>query len=147
MYCEKCGAQLEEGATFCSQCGTPVTKTEEVKTEAVNETPAQAQPEAQPQPAQPAPQPAPQAKPQPAPVQSGATNTLAIVGFVLSFFISLAGLICSCIGLKKANTEFGGNGKGLAIAGIVISSIGLFATIIGIGIYGCAVCALIAGGY
>lgn len=60
------------------------------------------------------------------------TNSLAIVGFVLSFFISLAGLICSAIALKKANTEYGGNGKGLATAGVVISTLALIAEIIGV---------------
>lgn len=48
------------------------------------------------------------------------TNVLAIVGFVLSFFIAIAGLICSILGKKKAD-ELSGSGKGLATAGIVIS--------------------------
>lgn len=52
------------------------------------------------------------------------TNTLAIVGFVLSFFIAIAGLICSILGRKRAN-ELGGNGKGLATAGIVISIVSM----------------------
>ncbi len=151
MFCEKCGAQLEDDASFCSHCGTPVTRTEGFKTEAepAPQSEAQAtpemQPEAMPAEPQPIPQDQPQAQPAPAPVQT-ATNTLAIVGFVLSFFVSLAGLICSCIGLKKANTEFGGNGKGLAIAGIVIGAVGLFATVVVLGIYGCALCVVIAGG-
>ena len=54
------------------------------------------------------------------PVQK--TNTLAIVGFILSVFIPIAGLICSIMGLKKVD-DCGGKGKGLAIAGIVISII------------------------
>ena len=49
-------------------------------------------------------------------------NVLAIVGFVLSFFIALAGLICSILGYKRA-PEFGGKGKTLALAGIIISII------------------------
>ena len=51
---------------------------------------------------------------------SNQTNTLAIVGFILSFFIPLAGLICSIIGYKNA-PQFAGKGKGLALAGIIIS--------------------------
>lgn len=52
------------------------------------------------------------------------TNVLAIVGFVLSFFSTIIGLVCSIIGYKQANTpEYNGNGKGLALAGIIISSI------------------------
>ena len=60
------------------------------------------------------------------------SNTIAIVGFILSFFISIAGLICSIIGLKKSKEL--NNGKGFSIAGIIISSIeilfGLVVTIL-----------------
>ncbi len=54
-------------------------------------------------------------------VQKAESNVLAIVGFVLSFFIAIAGLICSILGLKKAK-ELGGTGNGLAVAGIAISA-------------------------
>lgn len=64
------------------------------------------------------------------PSQKG-QNILAIIGFILSFFVSLAGLICSAIALKRADRDFGGDGKGFAIAGTVISSIALVAEIIG----------------
>ena len=57
------------------------------------------------------------------------SNTMAIVGFIFSFFFALVGLICSIIGFKRA-PEFGGNGKGLALAGIIISSISIIITII-----------------
>ena len=50
-------------------------------------------------------------------------NTSAIVGFILSFFIPLAGLILAGFGLKKAK-ELGGKGKGLSIAAIIVSIIG-----------------------
>lgn len=50
------------------------------------------------------------------------TNVLAIIGFVLSFCVALAGLICSILGRKKAD-ELGGNGKGLATAGIAIGAV------------------------
>ena len=72
---------------------------------------------------------------QPEQKQSSQSNTLAIVGFILSFFIPLAGLICSIIGLKRA-PQFGGNGKGLAIAGIILSAIAILAVIVLVGIYG-----------
>lgn len=50
------------------------------------------------------------------------SNTLAIVGFIMSFFVSIAGLICSIVGYRKAaNGE--ADGKGLALAGIIISAI------------------------
>ena len=48
------------------------------------------------------------------------TNTLAILGFVFSFFIAIVGLVLSIIGLNKSKET--GSGKGLSIAGIVIAS-------------------------
>lgn len=60
---------------------------------------------------------------------SNQSNTMAIVGFIFSFFIAIVGLICSIIGFKKA-PELGGNGKGLAIAGIIISAISIVVTVI-----------------
>ena len=50
-------------------------------------------------------------------------NKIAIIGFILSFFISLPGLIISTIGLKKSKDL--NEGKGFSIAGIVISSLKL----------------------
>lgn len=64
-----------------------------------------------------------------APAQKQGTNTLAIVGFVFSFLITIVGLICSIIGLVKAK-EYGGNGKGLAIAGIIISVVTFVLTLV-----------------
>lgn len=52
-------------------------------------------------------------------------NVIAIVGFVLSFFIALAGLICSIIGYKNADRDYNGNGKGFALAGTIISAVSL----------------------
>ena len=53
------------------------------------------------------------------PQQQGGTNGFAIAGLIVSIFVSaLVGLILSIIGLSKAKTL--NNGKGLAIAGIVI---------------------------
>ena len=49
------------------------------------------------------------------------SNTIAIVGFILSFFIAIPALICSIIGLKKSKEL--NNGKGFSIAGIIISSV------------------------
>lgn len=71
-------------------------------------------------------------------------NVLALVGFILSFFISIAGLICSIIAYKQIK-ENGGNGRGLAIAGIALGA--TFTALIAIyivaviGIVGCTVCA------
>lgn len=49
------------------------------------------------------------------------TNTLAIFGLILAFFIPLIGLILSIVGLNQINKSRQ-SGKGLAIAGIVISA-------------------------
>lgn len=57
------------------------------------------------------------------------TNVMAILGLVFSFFISILGLIFSIIALqqiKKTQEE----GKGLAIAGIVISVVKLVIVVI-----------------
>ena len=54
--------------------------------------------------------------------KSNSWNALAIVGFVLSFFTAIIGLILCIIAYKQVK-ESGEKGKGLAIAGIVISSI------------------------
>lgn len=48
------------------------------------------------------------------------TNTLSIVGLISAFFIPLVGLILSIIGVSQASKR-NEKGKGLAIAGIVIS--------------------------
>ena len=50
------------------------------------------------------------------------TNTCAIVGFILSFFCGLAGLIVSIVALSQIK-KTGEKGKGLAIAGIVITCV------------------------
>jgi hypothetical protein len=53
------------------------------------------------------------------------TNTLAIIGFVCSFFLcAILGLIFSIIGLSQIR-HTGQRGTGLAIAGIAISGVTL----------------------
>lgn len=104
MYCKYCGSKLDDAAHFCPNCGSA------------------AEPVAQPPYASPAQQPYTAQQPYAAPVQP--SNTLAIIGFILSFFISIAGLICSIIGYRNA-PQYGGNGRSLAIAGIVISAVSI----------------------
>ena len=65
-------------------------------------------------------------------------NGLAIAGFICSFLVSLLGLILSIVGLDQIKKQ-GGKGKGLAIAGIIISAAGMVIQVI-------LVIALIAGG-
>ena len=52
-------------------------------------------------------------------------NGMAIAGFVLSFFFSVLGIIFSSIGLNRANKRIDRKGHGLAVAGIVISSVSI----------------------
>ncbi len=52
------------------------------------------------------------------------TNGMALAGFILSFFVPVLGLIFSIIGVAKA-PRLNGNRRGLAIAGIIISAIGI----------------------
>ncbi len=61
------------------------------------------------------------ADPVSAPAPTSITNTFAIVGFILAFFFPLLGLIFSIIGLNKVKEC--NSGRGLAIAGIVISAV------------------------
>jgi hypothetical protein len=59
------------------------------------------------------------------------TSGLAIAGFVLAFVCSLLGLIFSIMGHNECKRSAGTvDGDGLAIAGIVISAIGLLVWII-----------------
>lgn len=71
----------------------------------------------------------------PPPVSYGPTRTsgLAIAGFVCSFFCGLLGLILSILGrneCKRSNGTIGGDG--LALAGIIISSVSLVIGAVGI---------------
>ena len=62
--------------------------------------------------------------------QQRKTNGMAIAGFVLSFFCGILGLIFSAVGLSQIG-KTGEGGKGLAIAGLVISILSiLFAFVI-----------------
>lgn len=73
-------------------------------------------------------------------------KTLAIVGFVLSFFISLAGLIVSAIALKKYNETGYTDGKGFATAGLIISIISMVISVLATSCYVCVIGAAIASG-
>ena len=90
----------------------------------------------------PAPAPAPitaptpnQIAPTPQPLQPSVPGsadpgkTLGVVGFILAFVANLFGLILSIIALNKSKKA--GYKNGLALAGIIISSIGLVLGIIG----------------
>lgn len=58
------------------------------------------------------------------------TNTLAIVSFVSSFFVSVAGIVIGHMALKQIKNSHEG-GRGLAIAGLVIGYVSAAATVVG----------------
>ena len=107
MFCNHCGKQVDNDTVFCPHCGGRV-----------GDGPAQ--------------QPAQQQTQYAAPQQPAAPqeNTIAIVGFIFSFFGGLIGLICSIIGYN--NAKKGAPHKGLALAGIIISIVVMLGGVIGI---------------
>ena len=111
MYCRKCGAQIDDDATFCQYCGASTTESK-IKPEYYNSPAVQSEYTAPPP-----------------------TNGCAIAGFVLAFFMPLIGFILSIVGFIKAGRECRGNGKGLAIAGLVISFILLLVYILVIAMF------------
>lgn len=106
-FCTNCGAELKDGFAFCEKCGSPVdggkqTKNVETPTQTVYNNTYNVAP-------------------------AKKTNGLALGGFITTLVSSLLccgsfnliGLILCIIGLVKAK-DYDGNGKGLAIAGIII---------------------------
>ncbi len=105
-YCPNCGTKLNN-ANYCPNCWKKVEKDAYVTTQ-MNTM----------QPSQPYLQPQQQ-------IQNSTTNEFAIVGFILSFFFSILGLIFSCIGLSKSKS-MNGSGRTLSIAEIIISCLTIF---------------------
>ena len=58
-------------------------------------------------------------------------NTLALVSFIGSFFISLVGIICGHIALSQIK-KTGERGRGFALAGLIIGYVAIAITIIAI---------------
>jgi len=113
-FCANCGKELIEGAKACGNCGAQVEEAvkeeKEEKTVTVKATPESGNTTVT--------------------ANSGKTNGLAIAGFVTTLvstllccgMFNLVGLILSIVGLVQAK-NYDGNGKGLAIAGIVIAAV------------------------
>ena len=76
-------------------------------------------------------------------------KNMAILGLVLSFLVSPAGIIVSAIAMKKMKEEGNEDGKGLAVAGLVLGIIFTVVYVIIVGCVSCAGCALagMAGSY
>ena len=113
MFCKNCGKQIDDNSVVCPYCGA------ETKSQATAQQPQYQQPQYQ----QPYQQPYQQQ------YSEKRSNSYAIAGFVLAFFFALLGLIFSIIGLRKVD-ECGGSGKGLAIAGIVLSILSMIGAFI-----------------
>ena len=103
MYCPNCGFKNEEGSVYCANCGTNM----KVRTTIVY--------------------------PNEETVNNEKYNPWAIAGFILSlvniligatFIPGVLGLIFSAMGNSQIANN-GGKGRGLAIAGLVISIISL----------------------
>ena len=99
MYCKNCGHEVNENAVICPHCGCQIQSFGPTNNQANNNANQTQQ----------------------------KSNPLAIVGFVLSFFVALAGLICSILGYNKAKNE-GLEHKNLALAGIIISIVNMVLT-------------------
>ena len=107
-FCINCGKELQDTDRVCSSCGTPVNGAVQPTTTVVvnNAQPKQ-------------------------------TNGLALAGFIVSLVstllccgsLNIISLILSIIGAVKAK-DLNGSGKGLAIAGIIISALGLILLIL-----------------
>ena len=68
-------------------------------------------------------------------------NGMCIAGFVLSFFVSILGLIFSAVGYKQA-TDRNEGGRGLAIAGLILSIVFICVKIITYFASGCLACSM-----
>lgn len=142
MICKYCVNTIDDNAKFCPHCGNPVEPfiPAEPAAPGVPSYPAEnpapqqnydsVQPSAPYAPAQTYPPQQPAYAPVYAPAQK--TNGLAIAGFVCSiagallpsigFILLIVGLVLSIIGLTQIK-KTGEKGRGLAIAGIIISCI------------------------
>ncbi len=57
-------------------------------------------------------------------------STMAIVGFVLAFFVGLVGLILSLLALRKTGATGPNRGRGLAIGGVVVSVLNMLGSVV-----------------
>ena len=121
MFCENCGEKLKAGAQICLACGNPVAdvKVAPAKTVAAR-TISKAETKVEPK-----VEPIVETKVQkPAEVKTTA-QTLAIIGFVLSFLSITVGSICSWIALVKYKYQENKELRRIAVAGIIISLVKL----------------------
>lgn len=110
MYCSNCGAQIDDQSKFCDLCGAPVGVKADSQISSVT------QPEISNKVDQ-------EKKP---------FSGFCIAGFILPFlFFGAIGLPLSILGVVDCNKN-GKRGKGLGIAGIVLSILNILETIIAV---------------
>lgn len=114
MFCSNCGQKLDDNAVTCPNCGAETG----VSPAAATEQPAEQAGEARQQQAQ-----------QYQPPRESESNGFAIAGLICAFFIPILGLIFSCIGLNRSK-KMNGEGKGVSIAGIVISVLAIVLVVV-----------------
>ena len=112
-YCTNCGEKVEEYYNVCPRCGTSLKNNKFVSednqyrrsnsyssTSDINNDKRKSS------------------------EGESSSDTFAIVGFVLTFFVPIVGLILSILGMKSTKN------KGFAIAGVILNSIIVLFTII-----------------
>ncbi|MBE7076296.1 MAG: DUF4190 domain-containing protein [Clostridiales bacterium] len=122
MFCSYCGKKVADTDKFCKECGAEIKKTAEVVDPVAETENTQVESNE---------------------VQTKKFSGKAIAGFVLSLAgIVFAGMICGIIGLilssialKNIKNNENLRGKGLAIAGLVISIIDIVIMIIYYGMF------------
>ena len=119
-FCTTCGTSLKEDDIFCPECGAKI-NSEAPKVE------EKVEPEEVEEPVHEEVKPAEHHTVENNQedlfsVKIETKNTVGLVGFILSFVVPIAGLICSIIGLQKAK-ELNDDSKNLCIAGIIISAV------------------------
>ena len=105
MFCEKCGTQLAQGATFCPNCGTPVAGA-------------------------PAPGPAPAYNAAPMYPQQAPVDQPSIGYAILGFFFPIIGLILFLVWKDQKPLQAKSVGKGALIGAIVSVVVGIIVGII-----------------
>ena len=103
-FCEHCGSKLENGATYCPNCGAKVEIKEKVNGTVVNNNENTNQ------------------------VKDNTTTAFvcSIIGALCRAYVAIPGLILSIMSLKNMNDgKISSEKKWMAIIGIVLSCIGI----------------------
>lgn len=96
MYCGNCGSNIKDNVSYCPYCGLQVGNNNGYYQNVMYNNVRY--------------------------LKQG-TNGMAITGFILAFIFPVLGLIFSIIGLVSSKDYYDNSGRGLSIAGIVISLI------------------------